>query len=242
MIAADIMTKNVVTVTPDTPVVEIAKLLMEKRISAVPVVENGRPVGIVSEGDLLRQAEPGAPRKPSWLELFFSRDTLAAEYIHSHARTARQIMTHGVVTVMEDTPVSDIVDILEGKRIKRVPVVDIGGHVVGIVSRSNLLQGLVLRAQSPANAAGGDEDTRIRNAYLAEIRAQDWADLPDEGNVIVQDGVVHLWGAVRTPEVRKAMTVAALNVPGVKGVEDHMNERLSPDAMTWGGWPSPPRP
>lgn len=241
MIAADIMTKPVVTVSPDTPVTEIARLLVEKRISAVPVVEAGRPIGIVSEGDLLRQIEPGAARKPSWLELFFSRDTLAAEYIHAHARTARQVMSHGVITVMEDTHVSDIVDILEGKRIKRVPVVDISGHVVGIVSRSNLLQGLISRAKPPAGK-GGDEDSRIRNAYLAEIRGQDWADLPDEGNVIVQEGVVHLWGAVRSPEVRKAMTVAALNVPGVKGVEDHMNERLVSDAMTWGSWPAPKQP
>ena len=239
MIAADIMTKSVVTVTPQTGVVEIARLLVEKRISAVPVVENGRPVGIVSEGDLLRQAEPRAPRSPKWLELFFSRDTLAAEYIHSHARTAEQIMTRGVVTVMEDTHVSDIVDLLEGKRIKRVPVVDIGGHVVGIVSRSNLLQALIARAQPPASR-GGDEDTRIRNAYLAEIRAQAWAALPDEGNVIVDNAVVHLWGAVSSPEVRKAMKVAAMNIPGVKGVEDHMGERLVADAMTWQSWPMPP--
>jgi CBS domain-containing protein len=238
MIAADIMTKNVITVTPDTPVVDIARLLMEKRISAVPVVENGRPVGIVSEGDLLRQVEPGEPRKPSWLELFFSRDTLAAEYIHAHARSARQIMTHNVVTVMEDTPLDEIVNILEGKQIKRVPVVDIGGHIVGIVSRANLLQALVTRKQPPAE--DGDRDTRIRNAFLAEIRNQAWVELPDEGNVIVDNGVIHLWGAVSSQEVRKAMIVAAQNIPGVKGVEDHMGERLEPDAMTW-SWPTPPR-
>ncbi len=239
MIAADIMTKNVITVTPDTSVADIARLLMENRISAVPVIENGRPVGIVSEGDLLRQIEPGAPRQPKWLELVFSRDTLAAEYIHSHARIAHQIMTRNPITVMEDTLIGDIVDILESKRIKRVPVVDLGGHVVGIVSRSNLLHALVARAQPPMRS--DDHDTRIRDAYLDEIRAQAWADLPDEGNVIVDKCVVHLWGAVRSPEVRKAMTVAALNIPGVKGVEDHMGERLNPDAMTW-GWPEPPRP
>jgi CBS domain-containing protein len=242
MIAADIMTKGVVTVTPDTPVTDIARLLLEKRISAVPVIENGRPVGIVSEGDLLRQVDPGAPRQPAWLELFFSRDTLAAEYIHSHARTAAQVMTRNVITVMEDTPVSEIVELLEKNRIKRVPVVDIGGHVVGIVSRANLLHALVTRAKPPAPSPSADDDTRIRDAFLAEIAAQNWADLPDEGNVIVQEGTIHLWGVVRSAEVRKAMTVAALNIPGVKGVEDHMNERLTQDAMIWGGWPRPPRP
>lgn len=239
MIAADIMTSNVVTITPDTPVVEIARLLLGKRISAVPVIDNGRLVGIVSEGDLLRQVEPGAPRQPKWLELFFSRDTLAAEYIHSHARTARQIMTREVTSVMEDTALADIVDLLEAKRIKRVPVVDISGRVVGIVSRANLLQALVARAKTPA-PPDGDEDTRIRNAFLAEIRSQPWATQPEEGNVIVDGGTVHLWGTVASAEVRKAMTVAALNIPGVKGVEDHMGERLVPDAMTWGGWPAPP--
>ena len=239
MIAADIMTKNVVTVTPDTSVVDIARLLLEKRISAVPVVENGRPVGIVSEGDLLRQVEPGTPRQPKWLEMFFSRDTMAAEYIHSHARTARQIMTREVISVMEDTAISDIVDLLEGKRIKRVPVVDIGGHVVGIVSRSNIIHALVARAEKPVRS-DGDDDTRIRNAYLAEIRAQAWAELPDEGNVIVDKGVVHLLGAVHSPEIRKAMTVAAMNIPGVKGIEDHMGERLVSDPMTWASWPAPP--
>lgn len=241
MIAADIMTKDVVTVGPDTQVTEIARLLVEKRISAVPVVEDGRPIGMVSEGDLLRQVAPAAPRQPYWLELFFTRDTLAAEYVHSHARTARQIMSRPAVTVLEDALVPEIVDLLESRRIKRVPVVDWGGRVVGIVSRSNLLQGLAARARQQPPPPSAEQDRRIRNTWLAEIRSQDWADLPEEGNVIVEAGVVHLYGLARSPEVRKAMLVAAQNIPGVRKVEDHMHDRTAGTAMDW-GWPEPPRP
>jgi CBS domain-containing protein len=241
MIAADIMTRDVVTVGPDTAVTEIARLLLEKRISAVPVVEDGRPIGIVSEGDLLRQVSPAAPRQPNWLELVFSRDTLAAEYVHDHARIARQIMSRPVVTVLEDALVPEIVDLLESKRIKRVPVVDLGGKVVGVISRSNLLQGLAARARQQPPPSSAEEDRRIRNAYLAEIGSQGWADFPEAGNVIVEGGVMHLYGLARSPDVRKAMLVAAQNIQGVRKVEDHMHDSAATDPMRW-GWPEPPRP
>ena len=236
MIAADIMTKDVITVTPDTRVTDIARLLLEKRISAVPVVQDGKPVGIVSEGDLLRQTGPVKGRRPMWLELIFNRDTLAAEYIHTHGRTARDIMTHIIVTVTPDTSVTEIVQVLESQRIKRVPVVDTDGRIVGIVSRANLLHGLATRAAVPAGSAG---DRAIRDAYLAEIQTQDWAPRPDEGNVVVEGGVVHLWGTVRSPEVRKAMILAARNIQGVRDVEDHMTTHDEPQGMNWSNWPEP---
>lgn len=242
MIAADIMTRNVVTVTPETLVSDIARLLVDKRISAVPVVVDGRPVGMVSEGDLLRQVSPAPPRKPAWLELFFSRDTLAAEYIHDHARTASQVMSRPAVTVMEDALVPEIVDLLEARRIKRVPVVDWGGRVVGIISRANLLQGMAARARQQPGQPTAVQDRRIRDAYLAEVGKQDWADYPDESNVIVEAGQVHLYGVVRSAEVRKALVVAAENIPGVRGVEDHMADHRGNDAMSWAGWPAPPPP
>src|ERR1039457_6566307 len=110
MNAQDIMTRDVVTIGPDLPVPEIAKLLVEKRISAVPVVVDGKPVGIVSEGDLLLQAAPETQRRASWLEIFFSKDTAAADYIHAHARTAKQVMTHKLVAVTAETSVAAIVE------------------------------------------------------------------------------------------------------------------------------------
>src|SRR5271155_4496076 len=109
MNAADIMTREVVTVTPDTNVAEIARLMLERRVSAVPVVENGVPVGIVSEGDLMRRRETGAePRHSLWLELFLSRDSLAAEYVQTHGRTARDVMTSEVISVSAGASIGEI--------------------------------------------------------------------------------------------------------------------------------------
>ncbi|MCW3477207.1 CBS domain-containing protein [Limobrevibacterium gyesilva] len=240
MKAADIMTRDVVTVTPDTPVPEIARLMLGKRISAVPVVEGGVPVGIVSEGDLLRRAETGTePHTPRWLELFLSRDSLAAEYVRTHGRAARDVMSAPVVTVEETAPIAEIAELMDWRRIKRVPVLGQDGRMVGIISRANLLQGLASRAAQPACTA---DDMRIRDALLAELRSQGWAGVPDEGNVIVEDGVVHLWGIVRQPNVRRAMVVAAQAIPGVKAVEDHLDRRRDADALTWPNWPQPAPP
>ena len=241
MKAADIMTREVVTVAPETNVAEIARLMLERHVSGVPVVEDGAPVGIVSEGDLLRRPESGtAPHHSPWLELFVSRDSLAAEYVQTHGRCARDVMTSGVITVGEATPIAEIAELLESRHIKRVPVVDEDGRLVGIVSRANLLQCLASRTAPPSSYTVDDQ--RIREALLAELNKEDWAGSPDPGNVIVEDGVVHLWGRIRSPEVRKAMVVAAQNIQGVKAVEDHMDRNRDHDAATWPNWPSPPRP
>jgi CBS domain-containing protein len=241
MKAADIMTRDVITVSPDTTVAEIARLMLERGISAVPVVENGVPIGIVSEGDLMRRPETGTEPHPSlWLELFLSRDSLAADYVRTHGRSARDVMTSELITVGEATSIAEIAELMETRRIKRVPVIAEDGRLVGIVSRANLLQCLASRAAPPS--AVTIDDQRIRAALLDELGAQDWAGSPDPGNVIVEDGVVHLWGLVRSPEVRKAMVVAARNIPGVKAVEDHMDRNRDPDAMTWRNWPRPARP
>ena len=241
MNAADIMTRDVVTVTPETNVAEIARLMLERCVSAVPVVQDGVPVGMVSEGDLLRRPETGtAPQHSPWLELFVSRDSLAAEYVQTHGRTARDVMTSGVITVGETTSMAEIAELLESRHIKRVPVVAEDGRLVGIVSRANLLQSLASRAAPPFPIT--IDDQRIRAALLDELGSQDWAGSPDPGNVIVEDGVVHLWGRIRSPEVRRAMVVAAENVPGVKSVEDHMDRDRDHDAMTWPNWPAPARP
>ena len=235
------MTREVVTVTPDTNVADIARLMLERRISGVPVVDRGVPVGMISESDLLRRPETGtAPQHSPWLELFVSRDSLAHEYTQTHSRCARDVMTPGVISVTEATSVAQIAELLESRHIKRVPVVAVDGRLVGSVSRANLLQSLASRAAPPT--AVTVDDQRIRDALLQELSTQDWAGSPDPGNVIVEDGVVHLWGRIRSAEVRKAMVVAAQNVAGVKSVEDHMDRERDHDNMTWPNWPSPERP
>ena len=219
MLAADVMTVNVVSVDPETPVQEIAKLLSERGISGVPVVEKaGKLVGIISEGDLMRRVETGTqPRRSWWLEMLSTNTELASDYVKTHGRRARHVMTTKVVTVEETTPLVEVAEILERHRIKRVPVVR-KGALVGIVSRSNLVRALASGGQKPSAAAG--QDDAIRDQLLAELKRQKWAEA-SRGNVIVTAGVVHLWGTILSEEERQALRVAAENVLGVRGVEDH---------------------
>lgn len=224
MKAKDVMTHGVVTVGPSTPVNEIAKLLLERHISAVPVVDTGNQVlGIVSEGDLMRRPETGTARRLSWwLRVIADRDTLAREYTKSHGSEAQSIMTREVVTVNEDAELADIAQILEKKRIKRVPVVR-DGRLVGIVSRANLLQGLAVKKGAIGTEAKVD-DKRVRSKLLEALQKEPWA---SQGtlNVVVDNGVVHLYGLVASDAEREALVVAAKATEGVRGVEDHLHLR-----------------
>jgi CBS domain-containing protein len=221
MQATDLMTTAVVSVGPGTEVREVARLLLEHHISAVPVVNSdNRILGIVSEGDLMRRAEVGTERHRSWwLSLVAGADRLAREYVKSHGRRAADVMTRDVVTVAEDTPAREIAGILEKRRIKRVPVVR-DGRLVGIVSRADLLRGLAVQPLSP-EAPSMVDDRLIRERLLRELRGTAWAS-PVSNNVVVKDVVVHLWGLVSTEDERRALRVAASNVPGVRAVEDHL--------------------
>ena len=140
MLARDVMTRGVLAVRAETPVEEIAALLLSRSISAVPVVDgDDRVVGIVSEGDLMRRTEAETYRRPSWwLELVSDPASLARDYVKTHGRRASDVMTRQVVSVTEDTPVDKIASLLDSRRIKRVPVVR-EGKLVGVVSRADLL-------------------------------------------------------------------------------------------------------
>ncbi len=215
--AADVMTTNVITVPPDKPVQEIAKLLHGSRISGVPVTNaGGQIVGIVSEGDLIGHAGAvGERRRSWWLTLFAGEPALASDYAKTHGRTARDVMTTRVISVQETTPLAEIARLLEKHRIKRVPVVT-NGKLVGIVTRSNLLQAL---ASTDISKPASVDDRTIRERLTAELNAQPWAHMMTK-NVVVENGVVHLFGMVNSEEERRAIRIAAENVPGVTRVED----------------------
>lgn len=223
MKAKDIMTAPVATVGPETSVHEIAALLYERRISAVPVVEDGELVGIVSEADLLHRHEIGtdhaAPQAP-WWQRVFGPDTSGADYIKSHARRARDIMTHAVITVAPETPAAEIATLLERHGIKRLPVLH-EGRLAGIVSRSDLVHALAseTRAATPAEPAAAINDEAIRAALLAELEGQPWW-RSTIANVTVTRGVVELRGTIESEEERAAARIAAENIPGVRRVED----------------------
>jgi len=216
--AADVMTPDVITVSPQTPVREIAALLHARRISGVPVVEGGRLVGIVSEGDLIGHAAAiGERRRSWWLSLFADERAMADDYAKTHGRVARDVMTGDVITVEETTSLAEIARLLERHRIKRVPVVR-AGTLVGIVTRSNLLQALAARSVSTGLAP---DDKVIRDRLNRELQDQPWARLGLK-NIVVENGVVHLFGIADSEEERRALRVAAENVSGVVRVEDHL--------------------
>jgi len=222
MKASDIMTRQVIAVAPDTPVWEVAKLMVDQRISGVPVMDHGKLVGILSENDLARRIELGTDKtRSSWLQFFTSEDTILTEYVHARGQIAGDVMTAKVVTVTPDTPIKDIAEILETRHIKRVPVVD-GGKVVGIVSRANLIQALAAVA-SPSTKAVQADDASIRDAILAEIQKVVWPS-PIINTVTVNNGIVHLWGYVGSDNERRGVRIAAERAPGVKEVRDHRSD------------------
>lgn len=217
----DIMTKTVISAKPDTGVREIARLLLKHRISAVPVIDaRGQVVGMVSEGDLMRRPESQTERHASWwLDLIENPEDRARAYIKSHGLTARDVMTHKVITADENTPLEKIATLLERNHIKRVPVLR-RGKLAGIASRANLLHGLVARGGKAAKATHPNM-ARIRDGVMAEFRSADLR--TDFVNVVVADGIVHLWGLVESAAQRKALVLAAQRIAGVKKVENQLS-------------------
>jgi CBS domain-containing protein len=216
----DIMTSPVVSIEPDTSVTQAVRIMLQRHISGLPVVDkDGRLVGVVTEGDLLRRAETGTERKrPRWLEFLVGPGRLADEYTRTHGRNVSEVMTPDPVTVTEDTSLEDVVKLMEKRRIKRVPVVR-GQTVVGIISRANLLHALagVAREVKPALAS----DQAIREQLMAELKRQSWAPIAMI-DIVVRNGVVELWGTITDERERQAIKVAAENIPGVKGVNDYL--------------------
>ncbi|BCZ84998.1 CBS domain-containing protein [Paraburkholderia terrae] len=219
MRALDVMTTTVLSVTPEMTVRDAAKMMTEQRISAAPVIDaKGKLVGMVSEGDLMRRVELGTQkrRRSWWLDLL-ATGLDAEEYVKSHGRLVEDIMTRDVISVDDTTPLTEIASVLEGEGIKRVPVLR-QGEVVGIVSRANLVQALA-SAPEEAQPEIDPTDREIRALLMGEITGHPWAFAGR--NIVVRDGVVHLWGVFRSAEAVQAVRVAAEGIPGVKRVEDH---------------------
>ena len=220
MKAQDVMVRDVLTVGPDTSVAEAVALLIKHDISALPVVNSvGNLIGILSEADLLEREEVGAEHHhPWWIESLMPASKLAEQFAKAHGKMVSEVMSTDLITAREDTPVSEIAGLLERHRIKRVPIVS-DNKVVGIVSRSNLMQAL---ASSKPAEPKSQTDRSIRLELLDRLAQQQrWTDFGSR-NIIVQDGVVHLWGLISSEAERKALTALAEDVPGVVSVSDEM--------------------
>jgi CBS domain-containing protein len=220
MQAIDVMVRDVATVHPETDVAEAIKVLAERDISALPVVDSqGQLVGIISEADLIHRVEIGTEKHRRWLvESLTGATTLAEDFAKSHGKKVGEIMTTEVVAATEDASLADIAALFERHRIKRVPIIR-DGKVVGVVSQSNLIQALA--SVVGVTRAGDNTDRRIRNEILSRLEGQQWTDFGSR-NVTVSDGVVHLWGLIDSDTERRALTALVEGVPGVASVSDEM--------------------
>lgn len=220
MNVSDVMTRHVISVSPDDSVEGAARKMLKHGISGLVVVdEKGELAGVVTEGDLLRRDELGTERhRPWWLRLLVSSGRQATDFTRAHGRRVRDVMTDQVVTVPTDAPLADVVELMEQRRIKRLPVTD-GNHVVGVVSRADLLRALAVTARAEPPPAA--DDRSLRAAVLDALDKQSWTPLTTL-NVTVQDGIVDLWGAITNENERRGICVLAENTPGVKKVNDHL--------------------
>ncbi len=221
MNVADVMTRTVISVTPETTIAEVAQLMLHHRISGLPVVDpGGAVVGVVTEGDFLRRIETGTERRHSgWLEFLIAPGRLAEEYAHANARKVGEVMTRDVVAVAPEEPLAEVVRLMERHHIKRLPVIE-KGRLVGIVSRANLVQALLHNLSEPAGQAVAG-DAEIRERIRAEIAKQPWGPRASV-DVRVASGIVELYGSITDERERAALKVLAENAAGVQAVEDHL--------------------
>jgi CBS domain-containing protein len=220
---ADIMTREVVSVRPETPVREVAQTMLERRISGVPVVDgDARVLGIVSEGDLIRRPEIETDRPGrGWLSLFVSDEERARDFVKSHGRRAREVMTQPAICVAPDTALTEAVRLMERHHVKRLAVVE-AGKLCGLVTRADVVRAFVARPPAPGRA---QSDAELRERVDALLRSEDWA-ASAYITVEVDGGVVQLWGTVESTAQREAILVAVREVDGVKDVQAHLGRSL----------------
>ena len=219
MRAHQIMTINVITVSPETSLVAVAETMLNHHLSGLPVLDRtGALVGIVSESDFMHRAEIGTQRKRSrWLQFVVGPGREADEFVRERGRKAEDIMTRDVRTVDEETTLERIVSLMESYHIKRMPVMQ-DQKLVGMVTRANLLQAVASLARDVPDPTADDD--HIRNCIIRTIEAADWR--PIGFQVTVRQGVVHLRGLITTDRARQAAIVATETTSGVVEVHDHL--------------------
>lgn len=221
MKVADVMTRGVISIAPSDTLRKAAELMLRYDMSGFPVLDRGKLVGMISEGDFLRRAETGTERTRSrWLELFVAPGRLAGEYTHTHGRQVGEVMTRELVTIDENASLAEAAQLMEKHRVKRLPVVK-GDALIGMLSRRNLVHAFLVA--TPKTAPAPSSDGTIRLQLAAELERQPWV---GRGAIeaTVNQGVVVLGGSVRDERQREALRVAAENIPGVTQVIDRLEE------------------
>ena len=222
MNVAEIMTRTVISVTPETTIADAAGLLLKHRISGLPVVDpKGAVVGVVTEGDLLRRTETGTERRHArWLEFLITPGRLAREYANANARKVGEVMSADVVAVTPRDSLTEVVRLMEHHHVKRLPVIE-RNRLVGIISRANLVRALLDDLSKPTGGKAPVGDAKIRERILAEIAKQPWGPRASV-DVRVAGGGAELYGSIIDERERTALRVLAENSPGVKAVRDHL--------------------
>lgn len=228
MKASEVMAKDVVTVGPKTTVREIATVMSERRISGLPVVDGaGKLVGILSETDLLHRVETGTEkRRKWWLGAFIDDDQLAREYAAAHARRAEDIMSRQVVTVDADMELGQVADLLDRRKLKRVPVVK-DGQLVGIITRGDLVRALVASLGHRGTAPAGSPDG-VLAAIQERMARERWLD-SSLVTVTVENGTAILTGLAASADQQRALRLLVEDTPGVANVVDKLHvKRTTP--------------
>ena len=212
----DVMTRTVFTVGPTTTIEQAAKLMVERRVSGLPVVdEAGALLGIVSEGDLIVRQRP-AERLTWWRMFFDDGEAPARDYRKRIGTVVADVMTHAVVAVGAEVDVSVAAQLLHTRNIRRLPVVT-EGRLVGIVSRGDLVK--LLAAPRPASQA--HTGRALADELRRRLNEQPW--MTDRGLVVsADDGVVELWGIVDSDAERAAIEATARSIEGCRGVKSNL--------------------
>ncbi|WP_043113694.1 CBS domain-containing protein [Solimonas soli] len=221
MKVAEVMNHRLVSVPPQTPMLDALRLMLDEKLSGLPVIDaSGALVGIVSEGDFMHRAELDTERRhPRWLRLLLGPGRLAAEYVGEHARRVEEVMTREVYSIAEDGELADAVALMERHRIKRLPVTK-DGRVTGMLSRADLLRALLSAGSAPAKTVD-DDAVALRQRIVERIARQSWGPSATV-SVNVRDGTVDLHGVLYDDRVRDALCVMVENEPGVQRVRDHL--------------------
>jgi CBS domain-containing protein len=220
MTAAGVMQNNVLTVNSHASIADAAGTMLRNKVSGLPVIDwEGRLVGIVTEGDLLRRSEIGTERHRSrWLELLLGPGHAASEYTAENGRKVSEVMSDQVIAVVPETPLAEVVALMEQHHIKRVPVLS-GERLIGIVSRADLLRALAdAAAEGQVTVA---DDVQIREQIQQTIDRERWSPRATI-KIDVNNGIVTLSGCITDDRERIALSVLAENVPGVKKVVDEL--------------------
>jgi CBS domain-containing protein len=220
MKASEVMTKRVISISPQATIIHAIKLMLKNRISGLPVIDGkGKLVGIITEGDFLHRREIGTERRSfAWFDAIFGPAKSAKDYVRSHGIKVKELMTCPPITVNEGALLDQVVHLMESHNIKRLPVLR-GGKVVGIVGRANLMRALAsIHRAAPESSR---DDRIIRKRILADIHRQNWA-YGANVDVLVRNGIVDLWGRFADLSQRDALKALIEEKPGVKKVVDHL--------------------